>query len=68
MSKSAFYELRRQIAQNVPSYLTSEHGFSKYSDDTMKDGRNRPQFAIRAETRAFRDSQVPKLLGIEAEY
>ena len=36
MSKGAFYELRWQIAQNVPLHLTSEYGFSKYSDDTMR--------------------------------
>ncbi|MDE6747793.1 MAG: hypothetical protein K2K21_01825, partial [Lachnospiraceae bacterium] len=31
-----FYELGGQIAQNVLSCLTSEYGFSKYSDDAVK--------------------------------
>ncbi|MDE7285197.1 MAG: hypothetical protein K2N85_16685 [Lachnospiraceae bacterium] len=59
-----FYRLRGQIAQNVHLSLASEYGFSKYSGDVVVDGRNRPQFAIWAKTRAFRDIHVPKLLDI----
>ncbi len=53
MSKSAFYRLRWQIAQNVCSRLASEYGFSKYSGKVVYSGRNRPQFAVRAQCGLF---------------
>ena len=53
MSKGAFCELRGQIAQNVLLCLTTEYGFSKYSEKIVNGGRNRPQFAVRAQCGLF---------------
>ena len=47
------YRLRGQIAQNVLSRRAPSYGVSKYSGDVVKDGRNRPTFAIRTQVGLF---------------
>ena len=67
MSKGAFYELRWQIAQNVPLRLTSEYGFSKYSDgvvETDATARHSPSGL----TTGFSGHPCPEIAGYRTEY